>query len=265
MASKTIADYSDAVRRITNANVDPASTTRAEVRRDLETGDVGPQVTRDVIDGIVENVLTEDRVLEAIEATGELPNAAELDAMVSVSDDYNQSDRQATVEREIRQSVATREDVQQAVHERQASKGDRPTFREEVETAVDEVASRKQFVGESPDQVAGEQAREIGAPRENDFRRATAQTIAKAEQVTPADVVDGTRAKTPVSVIRDAQGDVVAATGGPSDEIGRQVAEQYGADYMDTSDVESSMNVEGTGDRVSLTLRGQKLGEIDVR
>lgn len=259
--SRTVADYEDAVRRIVSGNVDPESTTREEVMKDLvDVND--PQVTREVAEGIVENVLTEDRVIEAIESTGELPTEGEIEAIVNVSDDYNMHTRQASVSRQIRQNLATVEDVQQAVRERQVS--GRPTFREEVETAVQQVSESKRFVGESPEQVTQEQALEVGAPREADFRREAAQTVARSEQVTPAEVLEGTSAKTPVQVIRDSSGEAVAATGGPSAETGSRVADHLGVEYLTTEQVVQEMSTEGSGETVSLTLRGRAVGEVSV-
>lgn len=260
-ASKTIADYEDAVRRIVDAHVGPGSTTREAVRRDLRRAGA-PQITPEVIDGIVANVLTEDRVVEAIEASGELPSRSEIDAITSVSDDYDMRDRVDEVADRVRDRVATVEDVEEAIADRR--RPGRPTFREEVDTAVAEVAGRREFVGEAPDEVAREQALEIGAPRESNFRRASAQTVARAESITPADVLDTTSAQTPVQVIRDSSGNAVAATGGPREEIGREVAESIGAPYMSTEEVVESMNVAGSGERVDLTLGGAKVGEVDV-
>lgn len=258
---KTVAEYPDAVQRIVAAHVDPGLTTRQQVQSAL-SGASAPQVTDEVARDMVDAVVTEERVIEAIESTGEVPREAEIDAITSVSDDYDMDDRVREVAAAVEGRVVTLEEVERAVSDRRVP--GRPTFREEVETAVDEVSSRKELVGASADEVVSDQAREIGAPRENDFRREAAQTVAQSEQITPSDVVEGTSAKTPVQVIRDTAGNPVAATGGPSDEIGSQVAEQVGADYMSTEEVVSEINTEGTGDSVSLTLRGRKVGEVRV-
>jgi hypothetical protein len=261
----TVADYEDAVRRIAEADVPDDATTQAEVRQAL-SGSNAPQVTREVADGVADSLVTEERVLDAIEASGELPSEAELGAITDVADDYDLDDRVEAVEDAVRERVATREDVESAVRERQeqAATSGRPTFREDVEGAVDSVGERKEIVGESPDEIVSEQSREIGAPRRSAFERAKAQAVATGDQVTPSEVVDGTTAKTPVSVIRNEAGEAVAATGGPSDETGRRVAEAIGAEYMSTEEVTADMRTEGRGDRVSLTLRGQRIGEVDV-
>lgn len=257
----TVAEYPDAVRRIAKADVPDDATTQQEVERALRAAEA-PQLTREVAQNVADSIVTEEKVIESIEASGELPSEDELDAIVSVADDYDLDDRVEEVQSEISQRVATVEEVEAAIDERR--RPDRPTFREEVQTAVNEVASRQEFVGETPDQVTSEQAREIGAPRETAFRREATQTIAQAEQVTPADVVEGTSAQTPVQIIEDASGNAVAATGGPSDEIGSEVAEEYGVDYLSTEDVVDQIDVEGRGSTVDLTLRGRRVGEVEV-
>lgn len=261
MSPKTIADYEDAVRRITQAEVPDDATTQADIRKALAETQ-SPQVTREIADEIADSVVSEERVIEAIQSSGELPSQNEIDAIVDVSDDYDMADRVAEVADSVSDRVATVEDVEAAVESRRQE--GKPTFREEVETAVDEVSREREFVGDSPDNVADRTAREIGAPSETNFRREATQAVAQAEQVTPSEVVEGTSAKTPVQVIEDSSGEVVAATGGPSAETGRQVAEELGAEYMDTQEVVDEMSTAGTGDRVDLTLRGRKIGEVDV-
>lgn len=260
--AKTVGDYEDAVRRIANSEVDPNSTTLAEVRSDLHGANT-PQLTPEVAEGVADAIVTEERVLAEIEASGELPTEGEVGALTAASDDYDLADRVDAVSEGVSGRVATVEEVSAAVREREAQSVG-PTFREEVETAVNEVASRQEFVGASPGEVSSEQAREIGAPRETDFRRTATQTVAQAEQVSPADVVEGTQAKTPVQLIEDTSGEVVAATGGPSAEMGEQVASELGAEYMSTEEVVESMNTEGTGEQVNVTLRGRTVGEVSV-
>jgi hypothetical protein len=266
---KTVADYEEAVSRIVRANVPDDATTEADVRAALAAnGSVQVSAEdsngRTVADNIADKIVTVERVREAIDATGEIPTAGEIDAIADVADDYDLDDRVAEVADQVSREVATIEDVEQAVRERQDQKGTRPTFREDVEGAVDEVAQDKDFLGESPGEVADRQAYDIGAPREDNFRREAATTIASSEQVTPSEVVEGTGAQTSVQVIEDASGEVVAATGGPSDDIGQQVADEVGAEYLSTEQVVDEMSTAGTGDRVDLTLRGQKIGEVDV-
>lgn len=259
---KTVADYEDAVRRITNAEVDPDSTTREDVLADLG-GANAPQVTREVARGIADAVVTEDRVLEAIEGSGELPSEAEIDAIAAVSDDYDQSDRVQAVAREVSGRIATVEEVEAAVRERQSQGG--PTFREQVETAVDELASRQEFVGESPDAVASEKAREIGAPRETEFKRAQVQTVGGADQVTPKELGVSDRT-TAVSVVTDSSGNTIGVVGGYNESDRRGVAEQLGAErvYDNIGDVQDSMTLEQGNGEAHLMLDGRRIREVSV-
>lgn len=261
----TVADYEDAVRRIVKANVDPDATTKAEVERAL-AGSEAPQVTREVAEGVADNVLTTDKVVSAIDASGELPSEGEIDAVVSVSDDYDMSDRVRAVSDEVRDTVATVEDVERAVRERQGQRGNQPTFREHVESAVDSVAGQKQFVGESPDEVAREQAREIGAPRESAFRDATVKASMPDSAVTPANRDDlSSNSKTPMNLIEDTSGNVVGAFGGASQGgvSPEETAAEMGVDYLGSTS-EIDFNISGSGSRVDVTLRGHKVGEVDV-
>jgi hypothetical protein len=270
---KTVADYEDAVRRIANAEVDPDSTTLAEVRSDLH-GAHTPQLTPEVADGVADAIVTEERVIDAIEATGELPTEAEIPAITSVADDYDLDDRVDAVVESVGKRVATVEDVESAVRERQDQRGTDPVFREHVETAVDSVAeSGKQFVGESPNEVASEQAREIGAPSQSNFKRAAVQTVAQGEQMTASDAlgedvterkgIGQSRAAQSFSVVRSERGERVGVVGSDA-ELGQEVADEVGAEFIRSAEVAESMDVEGSGESVDLTLRGQKVGEVDV-
>lgn len=261
--AKTVADYPDAVRRIVAADVPADATTEADVERALKEANQ-PQFTSDVIEGMVDGVLTEERVRDAIQNSGELPSENEISRFADASDDYDLDDRVAAVSDAVADDVATVEQVDRAVRERQEQAGDRPMFREDVEGAVDSVSEEREFVGASPDDVADEQARDLGAPSRTNYERAAAQTVAQADSVTPSDVVEGTGSKTPVQVIRGESGEPVAATGGPGGEVSRQVADEIGAEYMSADEVTSEMRTAGSGDRVDLTLRGRKIGEVDV-
>lgn len=258
---KTVADYEDAVRRITRKEVDPNATTKAEVRQALRSADV-PQLTDKVIDNFVDAIVTEDRVIQAIEENGELPSSREIDDMVELADDYQLDDRVEAVAQEVHDTVATVEDVRTAVAANQPS--DRPMLREDVESAVDQVADQKVFAGESPDEVASEQAREVGAPSRSDYEDAQREALS-ADTVTPAKREDiPNSSDTPVSVIRDESGDPVLAVGiGAGAEA---VAEETGAEAFTGSpqDLQSEMEVSGSGETADITLRGQKIGEVPI-
>ena len=259
-----ISDYPEAVKRIMEADVDSTSTTRGEVAQDLAAAD-GPQVTLEVANNLANAVVTTDKVIESIEESGDMPESAqEIADAAALLDDHGLTDRIDEVSDDVERQVVTREEVRSAVRERAESSGDRPVFREEVETAVEEAAGQREIIGSTEDEVVSEQAFDVGAPRETDFQREAAQTVAQAEQVTPSDVVEGTEAQTPVQIIEDTSGNPVAATGGPSEDIGRQVADEVGAEYLSTEEVTDSLSTRGTGDSVDLTLAGSTVGEVDV-
>lgn len=271
---KTVADYPDAVRRIAEADVPADATTQAEVKRALNGADA-PQVTREVADGIADSLLTEERVIEAIESSGEIPTEGELDAVTSVADDYDMSDRVEAVQKEISDRVATVEDVEGAVRERQDQAGSagRPTFREDVEAAVDSVSREKEIVGESKDQVVSEQAVEVGAPSRSDYEQARASLATGDDQVAPADVLEDptsiegvgeTTANNPATVIRSQSGEAVALAGAPSQEAGEAMAEELGAEYTSFSEINDSIGLEQGRGKATLTINGEPVEEVDV-
>lgn len=272
----TVADYEDAVRRIAEADVPDDATTQAEVRQAL-SGANAPQVTREVADGVADSLVTEERVIEAIEASGELPSEAELGAITDVSDDYDLDGRVEAVEDAVRERIATREDVETAVRERQeqARSSGRPTFREDVEGAVDSVAERKELVGESADEVATEQAREVGAPSRSAYEKARTRLATGDDSVSAADVlgeeeatslkgVGEKTARTPASVIHGESGDPVALTGAPTQEAGERMAAELGTEYVSINEVNDSIGLEQSGGRATLTFRGEPVGEVEV-
>jgi hypothetical protein len=273
----TVADYEDAVRRIAKSDVPDDATTESEVL--LALGKGGPQVTatdqngRTVAENIADALVTEEKVLGAIEASGDLPTEGEIDAVTRGQDGYDLEDRVQAVRDNVSDRVATVEDVEQAVRERKDQRGTRPTFREHVETAVDSVAQSKEFVGESPDAVATELAREIGAPAQRDFERAAIQTATQGEQTTPKEVlgdqitdrkgIGEKTTQTPLSVVRSESGETVGVVGSASG-LGQEAANELGAEFIPSKQVTESMSTEGVGESVSLTLRGEVVGEVSV-
>lgn len=146
-ASKTVADYEDAVRRITRADVDPSSTTRDAILADLRSSNA-PQITEEIAREIAESIVSEETVIEAIEAGGELPTDAELDSITTIADDYDLDERQDAVVDEIRNRVATVEDVNNAIAT------ERPTRRADVERAIEGIG--KEIRGAETRDVVGE-------------------------------------------------------------------------------------------------------------
>ena len=266
---KTVADYPDAVRRIVETDVPVDATTQAEVRRALSTYG-GAQVNAEdrdgntVADNVADQIVTEDRLVQEFEAAGVLPSESDISKAAQALDDYDFDGRAEAVAEATQDRVATVEDVERAVSERREQARDRPTFREDVEGAVDSVSQDKEFVGQSEDAVADQKARETGAPSRTEYQRQAAQTVAQADTVNPSEVVEDTGSETPVQIIRSESGEAVAATGGPGGEVSQQVADEIGAEYLSAEEVTGEMRTAGSGDSVDLTLRGRKIGEVDV-
>ena len=127
---ETVADYEDAVRRIVRADVSPESTSQREILEDLRDAEA-PQITEEIARDIAEATVSEERVIEAIEASGEIPSAPELAALTKVADDYDLTDRQDAVLDAVRDRVATTGDLERAIER------DRPLTEREAAAAVD--------------------------------------------------------------------------------------------------------------------------------
>ena len=127
---ETVADYEDAVRRIVRADVSPESTSQREILEDLRDAEA-PQITEEIARDIAESTVSEERVIEAIEASGEIPSAPELAALTNVADDYDLTDRQDAVLDAVRDRVATTGDLERAIER------DRPLTEREAAAAVD--------------------------------------------------------------------------------------------------------------------------------
>jgi hypothetical protein len=272
-SGKTVSDYPDAVDRIVDAHVRADSTTQAEIARDLARG--GPQVTagaaeEKVLDDIADSIVSEERVIEAIESSGEIPSEREIDAITDASDDYDMSDRQSSVADAIRDRVATSEDIDSAVESKRPS--DRPMFREDVADGVSDVGSEKEIRGASVDDVVESEAVERGAPSETAYRGASARATSPDSAVSPSDLGVGSQT-TDVNVIEDSSGEPLVAFGGSGQIDGRPagevVADELGAEYAGTGtdaleSIQNDFSTAGTGSSVDLTFRGRKVGEVDV-
>ena len=256
-----ISDYPDAVKRVVGEDVPDSASTETDVRRALAGSD-SPQVTPDVAANLAEGIVTEDQVIESLERSGGLPTEGEVEAATGAIDEYGLEGRVEAVADNVNSTVATVEDVRVCVEaEREGADGQ--VFREDVERGVDRVARDREFVGADPDSVADDEARRVGAPAETDYRREAAQTVARGETVTRADVVeDSTATSSTVSIIRDEGGSPVAAVGDP--ETGQVVAEQRGGEHLTQQEAVDSMETSGSGESVDLRLRGRKVGEVDI-
>jgi hypothetical protein len=248
-----ISDYPDAVRRIADADVSPDSTTETDVLTDLAGSDA-PQIGRETAQNFADAVLTEDMVVEALEARSEVPSEADVEEWSGALDAYDLSDRTQSVADGVRDAVVTREDVDRAVGERERSKrGGEPVFREEVETAVSEAGEGKQFVGSSSSDVSSEKAREVGAPRESEYRAAGASAL------------HGRRVETDEGAafaVESVDGETIGVYGGTT--AARQAAaEETGAENLGTVGLEDVEARQEPG-RTEIQLRGRTVGEVTV-
>lgn len=177
--SKTVADYEDAVRRIANADVNPNSTSQEEILDDLRNSNA-PQVTEDIARDIADSIVSEERVIEAIESSGELPEDFELDAYTNAVDDYDLDDRRDAVLDVIRDRVATTGDLENAIER------DRPLTEREAEAAVDGIG--KEIRGADRQEVVDsivtveDVSREAGRSSEPVFREDVESTASDLSQ-----------------------------------------------------------------------------------
>ena len=298
-----ISDYPDAVDRIVDAHVGPDATTRPEILDALDA--VGPQITDEVAEGIADAIVTEERLLAAIEASGEIPSDAEVDVLGEIADEYDMDDRQREVVDAVRSRIATRESIEAEIESSQATTVDeivdaaeaageirggtvddvieetvsledvvdaldpdsRDVYRTDVEAEVGEQSAGKPVAASSDrlEAVESEAAESIGAPTQEAVERARAQAIVSGDQLTPADVVEDTTAQPPVTVVTDEAGEPVVATGGPGGETSQRVADELGVEYRDQQATLDSMGLDQGDGEATLTINGSRIGEVDLR
>jgi hypothetical protein len=250
-------DYEDAARRILDANVPDNAVSRADVVDALRTaGDA--RVAGGAVDMVLDYALTEEDVYASIEASGELPSDSELGAFVAGTDGVGSEGRRRAVEQAVSDEVVTREMVENSV------RASSPTYRDEVESAVEGATGRRKMLGASQDEVVDEFAREIGTPRRSDVEGMASSIVRDADSVKVRDVVEGSEANAPVSIVRDEGGDVVAALG--RQDAAEAVAQDTGGRAISPSELKTELGVRTTGGSTAdVTLGGAKVGEVEVR
>jgi len=255
----SIADYPAALRRIVDGDIPDDATTEDEILEALQSSEapqITPQNARDAVDAIT----TYEDVVAAIENSGETPRADEIDSVAQALDQYDLDLTDAVVD-DVSGDIATREDFENAVQNAD------PTFREDVSDAVDGVASSKDVVGGSADDIVDDLARQASAPTKADFQRSVAQSVAQSDSVNPSEAFDDVSRETEVSVIRNSSGDAVAVAGGANASDRQRVADMVGAEtvYDDPTEVTSDVSPQAEGGgRASLRLRGEEIGEVQV-
>lgn len=269
--SPDISEYPDAVDRIVGAEVPPDATTDRQVM-DALRGAEAPQINRQVAQNLRDSVLTEDKILDAIDSSGELPTEGEIDSMSEIADQYDMSDRQQEVAEAVEQRVVTREQIDRALSDSDPSRTDEPVFREDIEEAVEDAIGRSEMRGASEEQVIDEAASELGAPSRQEFQAAQARTISESSDTSPAEVIDnpteidgigaGT-AEQAVPTIRDESGEIVAVSGA-NETVGQAIADEIGAEYRSLGELQESIDLEQSRGRAEVTIDSNTVREIPL-
>jgi len=248
-----ISDYPDAVRRIAGAQVDPQSETRDDVLTDLAGAD-SPQITREVASNLADAIVTAEDVREGLDGRGELPTSSDVERVAGALDDFDLSDRVDSVSDAVESEVVLEEDVDRAVGERERSKrSGEPVFREEVETAVDEAADGREFVGSSADEVADSKAQNLGAPTESEFR----QTASQALQGSRIETEEGS-----AFAVESVDGETIGVYGATTDAR-EAAAEKTGAENLGNVSLDD-MEAQQSEGQTEVRLAGRTVGEVDV-
>lgn len=202
-----ITDHPDAVRRIVDSQVSDDSTTVEEVLNDLRSVSDG-RVTREHAQSISNSIVTEERIIQAIEASGELPTAGELNAITSAVDEFGMGDRQSDVLNSVSDRVATTEDFEAAIER------DRPLTRADAEAMVS--GMDKEIRGADPQDLADDivTVEDVVQSPDTDPRRSS-------EPVFREDVESTTRDMSAGSGLADSSDRV--------DEVAREASREIGA------------------------------------
>lgn len=258
--AKTLADYPDARDRFLSDVPDDA-TTFDEVKDALlsEHGQAA-QFSDSQAEAMAEATVTEGDVLTMIANSGRIPTSEEVGSFVAAADDNGLAGRREQVAQQIQDQIAVRDDIEEAV--RSAD----PTFREDVEAAVEEATSGKQVVGGSKEEVVDGLSRQASAPSRGEVAKEVAG--ATSETVRVEETVEDAPGRGSVSVVRDEGGDAVGVLpgAGTSSESVEAVAEEFGVERVggvEELQSETEVVAEGGG-RASLEFRGRKIGEVRV-
>lgn len=165
---------------------------------------------------------------------------------------------------DIEDWIPTREDVEIPSTPEEAHDGGVMT-REQVESAVSQAEDAKgaDYSDAREDALTDAVSQEIGAPTQQNLETSQIQTV--SESVTPSEVFEDDTRSTPVSVVRDTEGDVVGTVG--SRKAGQDVAEEVGGEYLgDLNEYRSSMTAKPApgGDRAMLYVDDEAVGEVDL-
>jgi hypothetical protein len=255
----SIADYPAALRRIVDADVPDDATTRDEILSYLRSSDA-PQITPENAADAADAITTYEDVIAAIENSSEIPRMEEIDSIARALDKYDLDLTDAVVD-DVSGDIASKEDFENAVSDAD------PTFREDVQEAVESVSSSKDVVGGSADEIVDDLSRQASAPSQSQFASGVADSIEQSG-LDVDDVVDDAPGSGSVNTVRDESGEVVAvqSAGRTTSESVQAVAEELGADTFNNPQelVDETEVVAEGGGRASLEFRGRKIGEVQV-
>lgn len=191
------------------------------------------------------------------------PESTEIE---EIREDLEDADFAAAAIDDIEDWIPSRDDIAVPEDPDDAHSGGILT-RDEVESAVNQ-ADDIGYSEERRDALTDNVSRQIGAPEASELQQAQLQQV--TESVTPSEVVEGDTRSTPVSVVRDTEGDVVGTVGaeGPS----TAVAEEVGGEHLgDLNEFRSSQRAQPApgGRQAGLyveTPSGERrmVGEVDL-
>jgi len=252
-------EYDDMVERILDEDVDPNSVSEADIRNDLNQSNTS-QIGGDNVDIVLENTLTVDDIDEAVGGLDETPTSSELGAVVDgVEDERVGSDeRVRNVEDLASETYATKEDIDVALDEVTETEDRGYVSKEDVADAVGLVEEQKEVVGSDPVETT---ARDIGAPSETDVNRAASSAVRDADTVEVQEVVDGSDSSTPVSTLRDENGDPAAVIG--QTNAAERVADEVGVEAVAPDEVDVSVRKTGRSS-ATVEVEGVRAGEVDI-
>lgn len=190
----------------------------------------------------------------------------ESTSIEEIREDLEDADFAAAAIPDIEDWIPSRGDIRVPSDPDEAHEGGVLT-REKVEKAVVQ-ADDIGYSEERRDALTDGVSREIGAPSEENLRASQVQQV--TESVAPADVVEGDERTTPVSIVRNTEGEVVGTVGasGP----GEAVAEEVGGEHLgDLNEFRSRQRSQPAPDgrRAALTVetpsgRREIVGEVDL-
>jgi hypothetical protein len=252
-----ITDYPGAVERIWDAHGEVDAIFEQDVVDALkESQHVNGRTAREIAQN---GVATIESVQAALEGAGELPDAVDLASTIQDQTMVDDGSRGQQMAADLADAFVMQSDIQEAVGEIEGRDG--MVFRQDVEAAMDEETSGKQWVGADESQTVSDVAQQLGTPdRETFEREATQAMIANQRDASDYEGYDGSGEM--VSVIESMDGEIIGVSGG-SKGATQAVAEAEGAKAISGSPTDT-FELERSSGKSTLTLDGKPVRDIDV-